>query len=279
MIKNIFLLIFLAGYTILSLAACNIQEGIALFVSHTPSPTISPTVTLTPSPTPTPSETPTFTLSLTATNTRTPTETQTPTLTDTPTVTLTPSITPTPTISPTPTIDFPDVTINVGSAHCRYGPGKAYLHAADLYQGDHGLVWNRNYAGTWLWVRFDKLHYACWVAASVTEIDGDVSSLSTYAPSLPKSTLYGPPKNIVATRSGDQVVVTWEEVWMTEDDDRGYLIEARVCQNGYLIDIAVHTNGTSYTFLDEKICTGESKGRLYAVEKHGYTDPAPIPWP
>jgi hypothetical protein len=169
--------------------------------------------------------------------------------------------------------------VNVASAHCRYGAGKAYLHAADLYEGDHGLVWNRNYAGTWLWVRFDKLNYACWVAASVTDIEGDVFSISTYTPPLPKSTLYGPPQNVAATRSGDQVVVVWDEVWMTEDDDRGYLIEAKVCQNGYLIDIAVHTDGTSYTFLDERTCDGESKGRLYAVEKHGYTDPITIPWP
>jgi hypothetical protein len=171
------------------------------------------------------------------------------------------------------------VTINVANAHCRYGPAKAYLHAADLYEGDHGLVWNRNYASTWLWVRFDKLHYACWVATSLTDIEGDINTVSTYSPPLPKSTLYGPPKEVVTSRSGDQVFVAWEEVWMTEDDDRGYLIEARVCQNGYLIDVAVHTNGTSHTFLDEKKCTGESKGRLYAVEKHGYTDYVPIAWP
>jgi hypothetical protein len=128
-------------------------------------------------------------------------------------------------------------------------------------------------------VRFDKLNYACWVAASVVDVEGDILNLSTYKPALPHSTLYEAPKNVAANRSGDQVVVTWEEVWMTEDDDRGYLIEARVCQNGYLIDTAVHTNGTSYTFLDEKKCTGESKGRLYAVEKHGYTDSVQIPWP
>lgn len=66
---------------------------------------------------------------------------------------------------------------------------------------------------------------------------------------------------------------------MTKDDARGYLIEAKVCRNGYLIDIAVHTNGNSYTFTDEKGCDGESKGKLYAVEKHGYTDPVFLPWP
>ena len=258
---------------IILLTSCNSRFGIALFGSPSPTPSQTATTTQTPSPTPT------STFTSTATPTQTATKTPTPTKTSTPTITFTPSITPSPTISPTPTIDFPDVTVSEASAHCRYGPGTAYLHAADLYAGDHGLVWNRNYAGTWLWVRFDKLHYACWVAASVTEIEGDVFSVSTYSPPLPKSTLYGPPEKVVAERSGDQVVVTWEEVWMTVDDDRGYLIEARVCQNGYLIDMAVHTDGTSYTFLDETSCDGESKGRLYAVEKHGYTDPVQIPWP
>jgi hypothetical protein len=117
------------------------------------------------------------------------------------------------------------------------------------------------------------------VAASVTEIDGDVFSVSAYFPPLPKSTLYGPPQKVITSRDGDQVVVSWERVWMTEDDDRGYLIEARLCQNGYLFDIAVHTNGTSYTFTDQTSCEGESKGKLYTVEKHGYSDPVQIPWP
>ena len=274
-LRPIFIWIALLGFTAL-LTACG--GGVFAFLAtDTPTPSVTPSPTITPSPTATFTATPTATF--TPTVTPTPTETLTPTVTETPTITPTPTETPTPTPTLTPTVDLPDVTVNVAAAHCRYGPGAAYLHAADLYDGDHGVVWNRNYAGTWLWVRFDKLHYACWVAASVVEISGDVQSVSVYRPSLPKSTLYGPPQRVAAERSGDQVVVVWDEVWMTEDDFRGYLIEARVCQNGYLIDMAVHTDGTSYTFLDEQTCNGESKGKLYAVEKHGYTDPVPIPWP
>ncbi len=252
--------------------ACSAISNLASLASPTPPATRTnpPSLTLSPMPTET---------TLTATPTETPSKTSTPTITDTPTITWTPSVTPTPTISPTPTIDFPDVVVEAANAHCRYGPGTAYLHAADLFENDHGLVWNRNYPGTWLWVRFDKLNYACWVAASVTKIDGDVFGVSAYSPPLPKSTLYRPPQQVGAFRNDDQVVVTWEEVWMTEDDFRGYLIEAKVCQNGFSIDLAVHTDGTSYTFLDESTCEADSKGRLYAVEKHGYTDPVQIPWP
>ncbi len=224
-------------------------------------------------------DTPTAAPSQTAPHTNTPINTSSPTATNTPTVTPTPSITPSPTITHTPTVDFPDVTVSAANAHCRYGPGKAYLHAADLFEGDHGLVWHRNHIGTWLWVRFDKLNYACWVAASITEVDEDIFSVSAYFPPLPKSTLYGPPPKVAATRDGASVVVSWNEVWMTEDDDRGYLIEAKICHNGYLIDVAVHTNGISYTFTDEKGCDGQSEGKLYAVEKHGYTDWVQISWP
>jgi hypothetical protein len=226
--------------------------------------------------TPTPTGTPTATFTSTPTATDTPT--LTPTITPSPTITLTPTITMTPTITPTPTFDFPDVTVLM-QAHCRYGPSTAFLHAADLYPDDHGLVWNRNQDGSWLWVRFDKLHYSCWVSASVVKVDGDVFSVVAIQPRLPPSTLYGPPTNVEATRDGNQVTVTWDAVWMTEDDDRGYFLEVTLCQDGFLYDTYAHTDDTSYTFTDDTNCGGESGGRLYTVEKHGYTDSVRIRWP
>ena len=249
------------GLAAFSAAACNAPLG--LLATPTPTPSSTPTRTLMPTPTST----------STATHTLTPTPTFTPSVTPTPTITLTPSIT------PTPTFDFPDAQVNVPAAHCRYGPNSEYLHAGDLYQGDHGLVWNRNFNGAWLWVRFDKLNYACWVAASVLEIDGDVFSVVVHHTALPQSVLYDPPNWVEAERQGDEVVVTWEDVWMTVDDDRGYMIEARVCAEAGLIDVVVATNKTSHNFTDLTSCEGDSGGRLYAVEKHGYTDSIPIDWP
>jgi hypothetical protein len=66
---------------------------------------------------------------------------------------------------------------------------------------------------------------------------------------------------------------------MTEDDDRGYLIEARICQGGNLIPVVVHTDETEYVFEDDSGCSKESSGKLYTVEKHGYSDSVKIPWP
>jgi hypothetical protein len=164
-------------------------------------------------------------------------------------------------------------------ANCRYGPATAYLYAYGLYTGDTGKVWGRNASGTWLWVEPDGINYSCWVAASVVSVVGDVMALRVTAVRLPHSTLYGPPPWVKAERSGNQVIVTWGKVAMTEDDDRGYLLEVNVCQKGILVWKVVQTNNTTYTFTDEKTCKEKSNGLLYTVEKHGYTDPIKIPWP
>jgi len=164
-------------------------------------------------------------------------------------------------------------------ANCRYGPGVAYLYAHGLYPEDRGQVHGRNYSGTWLWIQPENLDWHCWVAASVVEVDSDVMQVNVVQTRLPKSTLYGPPDQIQATRNGDIVTIAWSPVWMTEDDYRGYLIEATVCQAGRLVPIAVHIDGTKVEITDEKGCNGSSKGILYTVEKHGYTDPVEIPWP
>ncbi len=231
----------------------------ALFATPTPRPTATATVTPTPTDTPTP--------------TRTPTETPTPT------PTLTPTITPTPTLTPTPTFDFPDILVTVEQAHCRFGPGTAYLHAFTVYLGQHAEVHGRNDWNTWLWVLFDGEPRHCWIAASVTQVDGDVRTVAVAQTRLPQSTLYGPPTGVRASRQGDQVFVSWEPVWMTEDDYRGYMIEAYVCQDGAYFLVAVAIDGTSTTFTDQPGCSQPSNGRLYTVEKHGYTNSVPIPWP
>src|SRR5512141_1687874 len=100
----------------------------------------------------------------------------TATETFTPTVTLTATITPTFTVTTTPTFAFPTVTVNK-QAHCRYGPSAAYLHAADLYAGDKGTVRARFIYSNWLYIKFDKLGYMCWVAPSVVDVVGDVSTV------------------------------------------------------------------------------------------------------
>jgi hypothetical protein len=223
-----------------------------------------------------------WTSTATSTITPSPTDTASPTFTLTPTITLTPTETATPSITPTPTFSFPGATVNV-QAHCRYGPSTAYLHAADLYPGDVGSVRGRFQNSNWLHVKFDKLNYFCWVAPSVVDVVGDVTTLYYAEVNLPgPSSLYKPPQNVQAVRTEDLVTITWNVVKMTEDDDRGYFLEMFVCQNGhylwYTASLATQTE-TSYTIKDEAGCPLPSSGKLYAVEKHGYTRPVDIAWP
>ena len=219
----------------------------------------------------------------TATPTFTLTATLTPTQPFTPTPTATPSITSSPTITATPTFTFPSVTVNQ-QAHCRYGPSAAYLHAADLYAADAGTVRGRAYYSNWLFIKFDKLNYFCWAAPSVIDVVGDVSLIYKTTPDLQSigSNRYGPPHKVAAIRNGDQVTISWDQVRMTADDDRGYFIEAFVCQGGYLLWWTFSYPDqfkTSYTVRDEAGCPEPSSGQLYTVEKHGYSEPVNIIWP
>ena len=224
----------------------------------------------------------TWTKTPTPTYTLTPTDTLTPTLTFTPTETLTPSVTPSPTISPTPTFSFPSVTVNQ-QAHCRYGPSAAYLHAADLYKGDVGTVRGRYLYSKWLFIKFDKLNYFCWVAPSVVDVVGDISKIKVTELNLQAigSNQYGPPSNVTVVRDGDKVTVSWDQVEMTKDKDRGYFWELFICQKGNTIwwtDSYPDQFTTSFTVKDEAGCSEPSSGLLYTVEKHGYSDPVKIPW-
>lgn len=221
----------------------------------------------------------TSTLAPTATFTQTPS----PTATFTPTITNTPTVTFTPTITATPTFAFPSVTVNK-QAHCRYGPAVAYLHAADLYAGDTGTVRERAVIGNWLRIKFDKLNYQCWVAPSVVDLTGDISNIVRTTPNLQSigSNMYGRAQNVSAVRDGENVTISWDQMEMTKDDDRGYFIEAFVCQGGFLIWWTFSypdQYSTKATVRDEAGCAMPSYGQLYTVEKHGYSLPVDIPWP
>lgn len=247
---------------------------ILIFVSacapSTPQPTLQPSATA-PLVTATEESTATPEATLTSTATAEPTLTSTPTIELSPTVTL------------TPTFAFPGVTVNK-QAHCRYGPSVAYLHAADLYPGDVGSVRSRFLYSNWLYIKFDKLNYFCWVAPSVVDVVGDISTVAYKELNLQSigSNMYGPPGNVTAVRDGNNVTISWNKVEMTLDDDRGYLLELFVCQDGFLYwwtDSYPDQHSTSYTVRDEAGCNQPSSGNLYTVEKHGFSEPALIPWP
>jgi hypothetical protein len=270
--RRIFLLLSLA---LVILTGCGLEQAQpgASQVESSPLAQVQATSTVTSTPRP----------SSTSTPSPSPTASSTPSPYPSATVTPTPTITPTASITPTPTFVFPQVEVNK-QAHCRYGPSTAYLHAADLYPGDTGSVRGRFAYSAWLYVKFDKLSYFCWVAPSVVDVSGDISTVWLTEPNLQRvgSNMYGPPQNVRAARSGEQVTITWDRIRMTEDDDRGYFIEAWVCQEGRYLWWTVSFPDqytTSYTVTDEAGCLAASRGKIYTVEKHGYSQPVDIRWP
>jgi hypothetical protein len=221
--------------------------------------------------------------------------TATPSLT--PEISLTPSLTPTitrtPTITPTPAP--PVVTILVHAA-CNFGPGGAYLYKYGLNETSWMEVIGRTLDGTWLLVQ--AVHATepnpCWVKTDLVRFNdgGDVTThnlpIVSVDAMLPFATnLYRPPTGVQAFRTGSKVLIAWNAVRMTEDDYRGYLIEAWLCQGGqqvfkpfnYLTSVKQNIDTLYYQVIDESGCLVPSSARIYTAEKHGYTGYIVIPWP
>jgi hypothetical protein len=239
-----------------------------------------------PTPTPTPTMAPTATATSTATLTGTPTPSPSATASDTPAPTETPTPDYSPTVSPipskTPTLTAtPELRGRVREqANCRYGPGAAYLYEWGLYEANWVTVLGRNQDGTWVYV--DPWTYVdyCWVKTDLLDLrGGDVFSVPQVTTLLPYTEFYHPPRNVSATRVGDEVTVWWEDVWMSLDDDRGFLIEAWVCRNGQIVFTAINPWDPPAVLIDEAGCQQPSSGRIYTAEKHGYTEWILIRWP
>lgn len=242
-------------------------------VTLTATPTLTSTYTPSETPTPTSSDTPTPTE--TSTRTGTPTPDYTATITFTPTITLTPSRTPT--ITPTTVVN---ARVMVQS-NCRYGPGTAYLYEWGLFPGNRVTILGRNQDGTWVYV--DPWTYIdfCWVKTEFLKIlSGDVSSLVQNRTLLPYTEFYWSPRNVRASRlEGGEVMVNWDLVPMSLDDNRGYLIEGWLCQDGQLRFTPLHFWSPPAFLYDEPGCLEPSSARIYTAEKHGYTEWIAIPIP
>jgi hypothetical protein len=136
--------------------------------------------------------------------------------------------------------------------------------------------------GTWAYIQAIGGNNPCWINASLLDVTrGDFWGLPVTYNRLPKSDLYNPPEAVSAVREGNDVTIQWSHVWMTEDDDRGYLIEAWLCQDGQIVftPIGVPSNVLEVKVTDEPGCLEESGARVYTAEKHGYTQWRKASWP
>jgi hypothetical protein len=208
-----------------------------------------------------------------------PTPVNTGTPTPTPTIAIPPTTTPTP---------APPIVSVLVHSQCLFGPGSAYLYKYGLLETSRMEVIGRNPENTWLYVQgFDHIN-PCWVKATLVKVDsGNITDTPVTDPVLPYSNLYKPPSAVSTIRVGNEVTIFWQPVTMTEDDYRGYLIEAWVCQGGkqvflpigYVTSFAQNNSMMAVKVTDEPGCLEPSSARIYSVEKHGYTVWRKIPWP
>jgi len=123
--------------------------------------------------------------------------------------------------------------------------------------------------------------------SNVKFLKGGLEELPVTWLGLPGSSLYFPPKVFTTTRAGSEVTITWQPIWMTEDDYRGYLIEAWVCQGGkqvflpvsYVPALESNTGMLSVTITDEPGCDQPSRGWIYSADKYGYSTGQILFWP
>jgi hypothetical protein len=182
-------------------------------------------------------------------------------------------------MTPTPTYSPPQAHV-LQQSNCRYGPGAAYLYEWGLYPGDRVEIFGRNPDASWAYVDPWTYEGRCWIKTDLLDIfRGAILDAPIYYGRLPLSDLYQPPTNVGATRDGNRVNINWTPVWMTEDDDRGYLLETWVCKDHQLIFTPIHVDHPPAYVDDEPGCLQASSGRLYTAEKHGYTQWVKIPWP
>lgn len=140
----------------------------------------------------------------------------------------------------------------------------------------------RNDLGTWILVQAIGGSNPCWVKASLMEVKGDVMTVApTYIP-LPSSPYYAPLTGVTASRDGDEVVISWNPVALRAGDETAsppYLVEAWLCQEGQLIFTPLGSYTETVRLHDEPGCAEASRGRVFLVEKHGYSKSVDVPWP
>jgi hypothetical protein len=253
----IFFLVFL-----MLLVACTPQSALPSNTSIPSDPQIT-TITTTPS----------LTIAPTKTFTPSPTETIIPTTTFTPLPSL------------TPTYSILRGKVNQDHVSCFYGPSNDYLYKYGLVGGSHleiiGILPDTGY----IEIRAIGGTNPCWMNLNWMDVEGDINLVQPIDPldiDLPWSPYYGALSWVTAKRVANEVTITWSPLVLRAGDDseqEPYLVEAWVCQNGKLVFIPTGTYNTQITLTDEPGCSEPSHGRVYGVEKHGYTPWLKISWP
>jgi uncharacterized protein YraI len=200
------------------------------------------------------------------------------------TQTFTPSPTETATATPLPLVESLEAIVAADLLSCRYGPGATYLYLYGLKKGARLKLIGRAEGNNWVYVDGRN---KCWVNAKFIEINGDMKSLPNVYPDkvrLPVSPYYPPTTGVLATRNGNSVEISWNDVPLRAGDEEDenmqhYIVEVWRCEGGQMIFESLGTNDLAVIVNDEPGCSQPSHGRVFVQEKHGFAGPSEIPWP
>jgi hypothetical protein len=238
-----------------------------------------------PAPAATETPVPVATLPPAATFTPAPSKTPLPSATATLAPTLMPTASPTATITPVPTYVVLRGIVNQEHVSCFYGPSKAYLYKYGLLKGNRldiiGYIADTGY----IEVQAIGGDNPCWMNLEWMDVQGDINLVQPVDPltvKRPWSPFYAGLSWVTATRSGNEVTVSWAPLVLRAGDDseqEAYLLETWVCRSGKLTFVPIGAYQTTTTVVDEPGCSEDSFARVYGVEKHGYTKYLKIQWP
>ena len=214
-----------------------------------------------------------------------PTAAVSTTLRPTETFTLAPTITATPTFTPEPTFVVLRGVVNQEHVNCYYGPSKAYLYKYGLLKGNRldiiGYLADTGY----IKVQAIGGNNPCWMNLEFMDVEEALNTVKPVDPltiNLPWSPYYPALSYAKAIRSGDEVTITWDLLNLLAGDDseqEPYLLETWVCRDGKLTFVPIGTYKNNAIVVDEPGCSELSFGRVYGVEKHGYTKYLKFQWP
>jgi len=189
-----------------------------------------------PAPAATETPVPVATLPPAATFTPAPSKTPLPSATATLAPTLMPTASPTATITPVPTYVVLRGIVNQEHVSCFYGPSKAYLYKYGLLKGNRldiiGYIADTGY----IEVQAIGGDNPCWMNLEWMDVQGDINLVQPVDPltvKRPWSPFYAGLSWVTATRSGNEVTVSWAPLVLRAGDDseqEAYLLETWVCR-------------------------------------------------
>ena len=170
------------------------------------------------------------------------------------------------------------IALAVRNGNCRVGPGEAYISVSVFDEGHEAVARGRDFDSDWVWLQPPDFNQRCWVHAGNMEFSSDMrSGVPFVVTSVVTNSEVPAPSGVSAVRNGNSVTFSWNAI--PSAPEVGYLIEARQCLNGNLIDFAYATGGTSITLNDTADCGGGAFGELRGKNKLGYSSAVRLPWP